>query len=1201
MDENLGADVYIYAPDLGRVIGSAVYNEGSDEAVLGDLFADGLKLEGMLNLGELLSGITGGSGASEAVTAADSSFVIDIGDATTGLIPEDIWGVLNLLVGQALFAGDMISVGITENLLAGLIEALVPEFPEEDLELLPTFTVTSGADTSGVNLLFGDGSLALQVQLGIRGGFDDFATVKEVYDALKGVGADTVYGINDGNLNEFIGTVRVTATETDDGTTYAEGDNVVLSTKDYALAAFASPEEIWLGTRYEMSVANGELVFTAISYKDSYVTSGAFTQSATGAYVLVNAEDDLSSYEGEGSKVNYTDKFMPLANYLKLTGKTADEVETSRRYSLDASKIVGEYVKLGDVTIALELGDLGVTLNEEFSEPVPTATDVEFQDVLKASIRLSTSIDIGFHGTSPADIDLGALADLIFGIDAIKTALGVELTNNSLDVSVTGELGNADRAYFNVRLDAWFDLRGGLQVRLTVGRYDETETGAVELTTVIGVVLADDTLFADLSGLLGTGVKGYISNLGVEELLFEALGGVLNTSAFEATTATISDTENMTLHDYAYLAVMINPGYFSLQLTLATIQAILAKVSADNPDLNLGDIELPDLGDIMIESNGSAEDGAWLSLNAKLSENFSASIDIGHLYLGTEALYDTTIPVLDAAGLPTDESISVTGTEGEIKFTTKVVDDNTVDIATLPEEGEGEYYTYLYDVASGELNPNLNVSASAALSLTMTSEGLVSPDKGDSNTWGGLGSYEEAKAKYDSSLAGWVIDLVTGMLGATSIFVTPYDRDNEAEYNAYGGPIYVLGDDGVTYEEIGKVASDGNGYYALDKEEGTYADTPTAWEDGKQYYRTTIVEATFAANEVNLIISLEADLNIGAIVTYGIGGILFSDFRVSVELGAPFDSTVLEVYYLGSSRLSSAANNNIYTLVEDVEAGNLGAFNDAIYINASGLGLGWIKFQGLAGIFGANIGQIYDNDALTAYADTAADETDTGAEEGTASEGEALPSASVSLGINVAENYLGIGIDRNLIQTVFGLLGDSLDFELPDVQSLNLGLTLGTTGLNSVTIESQLDPAGTGAIVTLSDLQVSLSPFVDVDSLINEVKTGYGGLTYSQTAGTMTLITNILDGLNASLGISIDKQGQMIVNSTGTGHIDHVAVVTKANSKGSFKLTGMSQYVSEGPSGTMGSVPDGYMLVLMVMPHILKVIVTMKCDSAYIW
>lgn len=1182
VDENLGADVYIYAPDLGRVIGSAVYNEGSDEAVLGDLFADGLKLEGMLNLGELLSGITGGSGASEAVTAADGSFIIDIGDATTGLIPEDIWGVLNLLVGQVLFAGDMISVGITENLLAGLIKALVPEFPEEDLELLPTFTVTSGADTSGVNLLFGDGSLALQVQLGVRGGFDDYASLGDVVEVIERLGSASVYGIDD--INAYLG-----------GITPVDGNKVVISTEDYALAVYASPEEAWLGDRYTLSGfdATGHPVFAPVNKDDAYPNAddahaNAFKESENGLYGIITADlipkDGLESYQGvtggqvtEGTYVTYEEgTYMLVSRIEKLTGKAY----TGTRYSFDEDAVTGEYVRLGDVNIALELGDLGVTLNEEFSEPVPT--DVEFKDVLEASIRLSTSIDIGFHGTSPADIDLGALADLIFGIDAIKTALGVELTNNSLDVSVTGELGNADRAYFNVRLDAWFDLRGGLQVRLTVGRYDETETGAVELTPVIGVVLADDTLFADLSGLLGTGVKGYISNLGVEELLFEALGGVLNTSAFEATTATISDTENMTLHDYAYLAVMINPGYFSLQLTLATIQAILAKVSADNPDLNLGDIELPDLGDIMIESNGSAEDGAWLSLNAKLSENFSASIDIDHLYLGTEALYDTTIPVLDAAGLPTDESISVTGTEGEIKFTTKVVDDNTVDIATLPEEGEGEYYTYLYDVASGELNPNLNVSASAALSLTMTSEGLVSPDKGDSNTWGGLGSYEEAKAKYDSSLAGWVIDLVTGMLGATSIFVTPYDRDNEAEYNAYGGPIYVLGDDGVTYEEIGKVASDGNGYYALDKEEGTYADTPTAWEDGKQYYRTTIVEATFANNEVNLIISLEADLNIGAIVTYGIGGILFSDLRVSVELGAPFDSTVLEVYYLGSSRLSDAASNNIYTLVEDVEAGNLGAFNDAIYINASGLGLGWIKFQGLAGIFGANIGQIYDNDALTAYADTAADETDTGAEEGTASEGEALPSASVSLGINIAENYLGIGIDRNLIQTVFGLLGDSLDFELPDVQSLNLGLTLGTTGLNSVTIESQLDPAGTGAIITLSDLQVSLSPFVDVDSLINEVKTGYGGLTYSQTAGTMTLITNILDGLNASLALSVDKEGIIGVQSTSVMENNWNWVA--ADGKAGVTLTGSTIYTTYSKDSAIfgWTEKQGHMLVLTV-------------------
>ena len=1133
VDENLGADIYLDTTGLGEVLGSV--GDGMTD------FFGKLKLEGMLNLGELLSGITGGSGASEAVTAADSSFVIDIGYATTGLIPEDIWGVLNLFVGQVLFAGDMISVGITENLLAGLIEALVPEFPKEDLELLPTFTVTSGADTSGVNLLFGDGSLALQVQLGVRGGFDDFATADEVYNALKGVGADTVYGINDGNLDEFIGTVRVKETETDDGTTYAEGgdnDNVVLSTKDYALAAFASPEQIWLGTRYEMSVANGELVFTAKSYNDSYVTSGAFTQSATGAYVRVNADDNLSSYEGAGSEVDYTDKFMPLANYLKLTGKTADEVDTSRRYSLDASKIVGEYVRLGDVTIALELGDIGLLVNEEFSAALSDDEKAAYGDVLSSSVRISTSVDVGFYGHTGADIDLGALADLIFGIDAIKSALGVELTNNSLDVNITGELGNEDEPYFNIQLDGWIDLgTGKLQVKLEVGRYDYNNGGVLD--TMLAVSLADDTLYADLSGLLGTGVKGYIRGLGIEALLTEALGGLTGTGTqnAEATTATISDTSDMTLHEYAYLAVMINPGYFSLQLTLAAIEAIIAKVGADNPDLNLGDIDLPDLGDIMIESNGSAEDGAWLSLNAKLSENFGASIDIAHLYLASNPIYTTT----NKAG---DE---ITGTEGG--RANEIFSD----------------YTFLYDVASGELNSDLNISASASAEISMTSEGLNPGDEG-----------------YEDSLAGWVIDLVTGLLGATSIFVTPYDIGSEADYNEYGGPIYVLGEDGATYEEIGKVAAGGSGYHAL-KDDGTYdMDTVTTWENGgySQYYRTTIVEATFAANDINLTIDLEADLNIGAIVTYGIGGILFSDLKLTIGLGSPFNSTILEVYYLGSSRLSDAANNNIYTLVEDVETGNLGAFNDAIYIDASGLGLGKIKFQGLAGVFGANIGQIYDNDALSADAGSAADETDTGAEEGTASEGESLPSASVSLGINIAENYVGIGIDRNLIQTVFGLLGDSLGgISLPDVQSLNLGLTFGEVGLSSIAIDAELDAAGTGAHIALSDLEVSLDPFVDVDSLVNQVATQFGGLTYSNTAGVMTTVASLLESLNAAATLRVDSDVYHIGMASGTWAGFGKARITTASST-TLSITGG---YSGSVSGKDSDIPNDYMLIIDVI------------------
>ncbi len=1115
VDENLGADIYLDTTGLGKVIGSV--GDGMTD------FFGKLKLEGMLNLGELLSGLAGGSGASEAVTAADSSFVIDIGDATTGLIPEDIWGVLNLLVGQALFAGDMISVGITENLLAGLIKALVPEFPEEDLELLPTFTVTSGADTSGVNLLFGDGSLALQVQLGIRGGFDDYAPLDEVVEVIEQLGSASVYGIDD--ISAYLG-----------GITPNSESEVVISTEDYALAVYASPEEAWLGDRYTLSGFNeeGHPEFTLAD--NAY--ANAFTQSDDGLYGILT--EDLTSYQGvtggqvtEGTYVTYENgTYMLVSRIEKLTGETY----SGDRYSFDEDAVTGEYVKLGDVNIALELGDIGVLVNEEFSAALSDDEKAAYGNVLSSSVRISTSVDVGFYGHTGADIDLGSLADLIFGIDAIKSALGVELTNNSLDVNITGELGNEDAPYFNIQLDGWIDLgTGKLQVLLEVGRYDESGG----LDTMLAVSLADDTLYADLSGLLGTGVKGYITNLGVETLIADALGGLTGTGTqnAEATTATISDTSDMTLHEYAYLAVMINPGYFSLQLTLAAIEAIIAKVGADNPDLNLGDIDLPDLGDIMIESNGSAEDGAWLSLNAKLSEDFGASIDIDHLYLASNPIYTTT----NKAGG------EITGTEGG--RANEIFSD----------------YTFLYDVASGELNSDLNISASASAEISMTSEGLNPGDEG-----------------YEDSLAGWVIDLVTGMLGATSIFVTPYDIGSEAEYDAYGGPIYILGEDGATYEEIGKVASDGSGYHAL-KDDGTYdMDTVTTWSAGgySQYYRTTIVEATFAANEVNLTIDLEADLNIGAIVTYGIGGILFSDLKLSVGLGSPFNRTIIEVYYLGSSRLSDAANNNIYTLVEDVETGNLGAFNDAIYIDASGLGLGKIKFQGLAGVLGANIGQIYDNDALSADAGSAADETDIGAEEGTASEGESLPSASVSLGINIAENYVGIGIDRNLIQTVFGLLGDSLGgISLPDVQSLNLGLTFGEVGLSSIAIDAELDAAGTGAHIALSDLEVSLDPFVDVDSLVNQVATQFGGLTYSNTAGVMTTVASLLESLNAAATLRVDSDVYHIGMASGTWAGFGKARITTASST-TLSITGG---YSGSVSGKDSDIPNDYMLIIDVI------------------
>lgn len=1116
IDDELNADVYINAISIGEVLGSA-------NDTVGDFFATPLKLEGLLNIGDIISSIAK-KGSSEAVTAADGGIIIDIGDANTGMVPEDIWGILDLLLGQVLFASDMISVGITEDILAGLIEALVPEFEESDLELLPTFKVTTGTDTSGINILFG-GSPAVAIQLGVKGGFDDFATLEEATEAITNlIGEDgkNVYNID--NIGTYLGT----------GTTTSDG-KVVISTEEYALAVYASPEEPWLGTRYQLKTdeegnvvrdENGDPVFDDVDNTIAYANAFKKNSGGNGLYGVIGIKDAeaetpndkyWNSYQGvtggqvtEGSYITYKDNtYMLISRIEQLTGKEYE----GKTYDFDEDSVVGKYVLLGDVTIALELGGFDISVNKEFSSGLTDSEKKDYADALDSKIRISTSIDVGFYGHTGADIDLGSLADLLFGIEAIKKTLGVELVNNSLDVTVTGEFGSEESPYYNVALDAYIDLKGELQVKLVIGGYDENGG----LSTVLAVSLADDALYADLSGVLGKGVKGYITNLGVEDLLFNALGGVLGTGTqnAEATTATIADTSDMTLHEYAYLAVMVNPGYFSLQLTLAAIQAIIAKVGADNPDLNLGDIELPDLGDIMIESHGNAEDGAWLSLNAKLSENFGASIDIHRLYLGTEPIY--------AAGEA---------------YNTFVV-----------EEG----YTKLYDIASGEINNELNISVSASADISMTSDGLNPGDEG-----------------YETSLAGWVIDLVTDLLGATSIFVTPYDIGAEADYNAYGGPIYKATTDetGATvYVEIGKVASDGSGYYALNEKDGTYAADVTTWAAGgqSQYYRTTIVEATFAANEANITIDIEGDLNIGAIVTYGIGGILFSDFRVSVGLGSPFNSTILEVYYLGSSRLSTAAKNNIYTLVEDVNAGNLGAFNDAIYIDATGLGLGKIKFQGIAGLFGANIGQVYD-DAVTAADDAAAEGDET-----TEGDDVVLPSASVSLGINIAENYIGIGIDRNLIQSVFGLLEQKLGDKLggitfPDIQSLNLGLNFGDTGLSSLAIDAVLDPAGTGAHIALSDLEISLEPFVDVDSLVNQVATQFAGLTYSKTAGTMTLLQSLIDGINPNLSINIDRRAETMVQAT-SGQNGNTVHSVKINRKGSISIVSTFDYYSTGGDG----------------------------------
>lgn len=1127
--DDLYLNIYLTAPDLGKVTGLAKYDGDVLDSTIGDFFAQGIKIENLINLGSLLATDAAGS---EAVTAADSGLIIDIGTSSTGLLPEDIWGVLNLILGQALFAQDMISVGITEDILAGLIAALVPEFPEEDLELLPTFAVTSGFDTSGVNLLFGDGSLALQVQLGIRGGFDDFTSIPDARKALGtliGEELANVYGID--NYEEYFNNIAyLNALRDDDtgelvyvpvggadytGDVQTGGNAVVISTKEYALAAYASPNEAWLGARHEITgFENGEPVFTKVDQPYGADYTAVFTENAGGNGLYGKLPSEYSDYQGmtggqvtEGTSVTYgADTFMLVSRIEKLTGQDY----TGTTYDFDEDAVDGAYVLLGDVTVALELGDISLSVNQPFSAPTVDSNGLDiyrdYTDVTKTAVRISTEIDLGFWGNTGASIQLGELADLIFGIDALKTLLGgTELVGNDLDINITGDLGSKEDAYFTVRLDGYLNLADySLQVKLEVLRGD---------AVMLAVYLADDNVYADLSGLLGTGVQGKIVNLGLTDTLAEALGGVLGGAGqSEAVTAAISHTADLTLRDYAYLAVLINPGYFSLQLTLATIEAIIAKVGADNPDLALGDIDLPDLGIIEIESYGDRDEGSLLSLNIKMSEDFGASLDVKNFYIGTKPVFTSD----EIAGF---------------------------------ESG----YTLLYDVESGEINQDLNISLSASAALSMTSDGL---QPGDDD--------------YDNSLAGWVIELLTGLLGNNAFFVSPYST-SDSEYNAYGGPVYIAETDDagtVTYVEVGKVASNGSGYYAK-HEDGTYATTVTGFASGTQYYRTTMIEATFAANDVNLTIELETDLNMGALISYGIGGILLSDIRVSVGLGTPFNTTILEVYYLGSSRLAPDANNNIYELRKAVNDGSLEAFNDAIYIDASGLGLGKIKFSGIAGILGANIGQVYDS-VTASDASSAADET--GSTETTDG---GTTSASVSLGIDFAENYIGLNIDNAMIQTVFGLLMPTLESagigSLPNVQSLGIGLTFKEQGgLSAVALDAVVDGAGTGLHLTLSDLEISLDRMLDTTDLVSRVQSQFAGITYSGTAGAMTLLQSLIDGIDPNLSINVDRRAYSVILDTqgenyfGVGR-DLLAKSTTTNS--SLSIVSEFGYYEAGGDG----------------------------------
>lgn len=1099
-DKDAKASIYIDGGDFANFAGLV------DTSGNGGNFFDKIKLEG-LDIFSLLAPAEASEGV-EGLGSADPEDVVgdkipgsvnDGSGGDFGMLPSNIWGYINMILGHLLIADDTIGIGLAENLVANLIDNFIEDF--SGLEYLPKLSVSYDAESSGIAVLLGK-QPTIKITVGVLSGGEFYGTKEEAWELLANdTNGAANYGITEENFDLVVG-APVLIEDNGDYRFAQDGETAnvyFFADEEYAVAAYASSENVWLGDRYKLVIddkAAGEYHFEFVEN----ALDGAFTQDNDGAFVQLNKTDvsgtgKFASKRFESQATGYISyevgDFVALTTYLRVTGATS--VDASRRYAFDETKVAdgAHYMKLGDLKLTIELGDLGLKVGQGAPSNRAPKDDGEYRDIMKdGGVRISTSIDVSFYGAEGEMVDLGSVLDFIVGLLNVSGVSG-----NDLRLNITSALGYPDSPYFNVALDIYADLpkllgallgggEGGeadtskaLQLALEIKRYEPTADGDYELGgTLIGVYLADDTLYVDLSALLGDTAKISISGLNIIDLIMNsassetpAEGETPAETSAEGFAAGIADILGATSHDYAYIGALVNPGYICIQLTMAAVEAILGKVSENMPEAGLPD-ELLDLGDIILEAYGARKDGDMLSIGIKLTDGFAAQLAIEGLYLGTQSLSST---------------------------------------GTLPEFSSDSGYLNVFDIGSGELGETLTIGAKAQIALSMTSTGLSRDDQSnfsaidtaaEAKEYGGklytsasttalwanwdaankdalIDEYYKTgklyKSIYDTSLAGWAVDLIMGLLGPS------------------------------LEELLGPVSSE-------------------------------IVNVRFANEDLNLVIDLTADLNIAAIMKFGIAGILYSDIVLDVRL-SDFNRSLLKAYYLGSSRLSKSGN--YYTLGMDAS----GAFADSIYVDLSGLGFGTIKLSGITGLIGGTTGGIYD---VMPEGASAADETSEGAEgtEGTTEGTEGgLNISGLSLTINLSNDAIGIKLEESVIEFLFGMIGGEIAGYIPDIQSLGLELNFGDTGIQSLAVDAVLDEAGTGLQLSIGNIELGLGGLIsdaEIDDMIKEVSEGYGGLAMSNTAGIMTMLQNIIDTAAVNLNIDIDKRGQYFAtngyNSVGS-------------------------------------------------------------------
>jgi len=191
---------------------------------------------------------------------------------------------------------------------------------------------------------------------------------------------------------------------------------------------------------------------------------------------------------------------------------------------------------MGDFSLSASLHDLYVGINKDFSVSKEekfgedtdgdgvkdTIDESKFVEIHSMKAYLNMSIDVSLYGSGAAGqdntIDMSEVLDLLLELLAPTANTG----NSDFKVNITNELGRDDGAFLKLDLNAVIDFENWeAALSLKLQKYAAKSNS---YSTLFGIYLLDDSIYVDLSGLLGETAKVKLEGVNVNSLIKNSLG-----------------------------------------------------------------------------------------------------------------------------------------------------------------------------------------------------------------------------------------------------------------------------------------------------------------------------------------------------------------------------------------------------------------------------------------------------------------------------------------------------------------------------------------------------------------------------------------------------------------------------------------------------------------------------------------------------